>query len=250
MTATLRPEVISLTLASFSRYFLNQFEKVRVIINIDPIGTPGCGPDDVLSVVRKYFDDVVYRCPTTPSFSRAVKWCWENVESDVFFHLEDDWLLTRKVDFKQIDEILNSDPHIASVRLNKFSNLPTSKTWTLFSLNPSIIKRSFIAEALPLFDDDLDPESQFYKLSGRRQEVLSHWTFSCYGRLGDPPYIIDTGRGWRTYNQLGKWRSGEGPITWEDRIMTHKRWLQYLKYKLQCLHWRTIIYNPLNPKVY
>lgn len=248
VTATIRPEVMRLTLASFSRYFLNQFKNVRIIINVDPVGTLGRTAEEVLSIVREYFDDVVYRCPVTPSFSNAVRWCWENVESEVFFHLEDDWLLTRKVRFEVIKESLNSDPDIASVRFNKFSNSPTSKTWTLFSLNPSIIRRSFISEALPLFDDSLDPESQFYKLDGRRQEVLSHWTFSCYGKPGDPPYIIDTGLTWRTYHQLGKWRSGDGPVTWQSRTMTHKRWLHMIKYKLHRLHWRSIIHNPFNPK--
>ena len=38
MTATVRPDVLELTLFSFFRHFLFQFARTRLIINIDPIG--------------------------------------------------------------------------------------------------------------------------------------------------------------------------------------------------------------------
>jgi hypothetical protein len=60
MTAAIKPEVVGLTLKSFCNKFLNQFKKVRLIVNIDPIGDEQYSSNDVLSVYYKYINNVVY----------------------------------------------------------------------------------------------------------------------------------------------------------------------------------------------
>jgi len=83
VTATLRPEILNLTLQSFYTRFLRQFKQSRLIINIDPIGDKRYGPDNILKICRQYFKEVIYRCPPKPSFSDAVKWGWEQVENRI-----------------------------------------------------------------------------------------------------------------------------------------------------------------------
>jgi len=118
MTATIRPEVVDLTLKSFFNKFLNQFEKVRLIINIDPIGDEQYNSNDVLNVCYKYIDDVVYNTPNKASFPKAVKWCWEQVQSEYFLHLEDDWLLKKPID-KDILFNIFEDDKIGKIKLQK-----------------------------------------------------------------------------------------------------------------------------------
>ena len=36
---------------------------------------------------------IVFNKPNKPSFTKAVFWCWGKVQTDIFFHLEDDWCL-------------------------------------------------------------------------------------------------------------------------------------------------------------
>src|SRR5438105_4658591 len=122
MTATLRPEVIDLTLFSFSKNFFAQLDDLRLIINIDPIGESQCQSKDIVEICRRYFGNVIYRSPDQPSFSRAVKWCWEQVEAGLFLHLEDDWLLTKFVPLERVLSRFEQDKDLASLRFNRAAN--------------------------------------------------------------------------------------------------------------------------------
>jgi hypothetical protein len=242
MTATLRPALIDLTLASFYKNLLGQSERVRLIINIDPVGDDDCHPEDILNICRRHSSDIIHRSPERPSFSGAVKWCWEQVETDFFLHLEDDWLLRKPVSLKAAINLLIPDPDIATVRFNRLTNPGEEPVASPgFSLNPSIIRKKFIDEALPFFSRDLDPEKQFCALAGERERVLSHWKFACYGKANESPYVIDTGRKWRKFMNLGKWRHDGGDITWQSRELTRFRFAHYLRYKALIWYWKRLI---------
>jgi hypothetical protein len=239
MTATLRPELIEITLTSFFNNLLRQLNEVRLIINIDPVGDRRCTADDILKICRRYTGQIVSRCPAHPSFSRAVQWGWEQVETEFFLHLEDDWLLSRRAAIDAALELLATDPDVASVRFNRSTNSGQTPVRSPgFSLNPSIIRRAFIDEALPFFSCDLDPEKQFCALDGEKAERLSHWRFVCYGSANEPPYVIDTGRGWRKFMNLGKWRQDGGSVTWQQRQLTRFAFAHYLKHKAMIWYWK------------
>ncbi|MCI0336618.1 MAG: hypothetical protein L0226_03505 [Acidobacteria bacterium] len=238
ITATLRPELIDLTLASFFKNLLKQFNAVRLIINIDPVGDHRCNAHDILSISRRYAGNIVHRCPEEPSFSSAVKWCWEQVETQFFLHLEDDWLLKKPVSKEAVLGLFDQDCDIATVRFNRSTNSdeePVSSP--CFSLNPSIMRKEFIDEALPFFRCDLDPEKQFCILEGEKEEILSHWKFVCYGSANESSYVIDTGRRWRKFMNFGKWQHDSGDISWQRRQMTHFRFAHYLRYKASIWYW-------------
>ncbi len=242
MTATLRPELIDLTLRSFSNNFFKQLNEVRLIINIDPVGDENLRCSDILDLSKHYISDVIHRCPDRPSFSNAVKWSWEQVETDFFLHLEDDWLLRKPVSFISAIDLFVKNPDIASVRFNRSTNSDEEfVTSPGFSLNPSIIRKKFIDEALPFFSCDLDPEKQFCVMEGEKREALSHWKFACYGGGNEPPYVIDTGRRWRKFKNLGKWQQSSGDITWQSRRMTRFRFAHYLRYKALIWYWRRLL---------
>jgi hypothetical protein len=153
--------------------------------------------------------------------------------------LEDDWLLQKPVSLKEAVDLFRQDNDIASIRFNRLTNSavhPVSSP--SFSLNPSIIRKQFIDEALPFFSCNLDPEKQFCVMEGEKEKALSHWKFLCYGAAGESPYLIDTGRKWRKFMNYGKWNNNDGNFTWQSKRMTRFRFAHYLRYKALIWYWR------------
>ncbi len=113
-SATIRPDLLDRTFTSFRENLLNDNHKYRLIINIDPIGENNRTPDDVLKVARKHFSNVVYRIPESPCFPAAVIWCWKQTESDLIFHLEDDWEMSCSIDLDQLLTTISQFPKFDS----------------------------------------------------------------------------------------------------------------------------------------
>jgi hypothetical protein len=202
MTATIRPEIVDLTLQSFTKRFLNQYNKKRLIINIDPIGDSRYSQNDILDICKKYFDDIKYRCPNTPSFPSAVQWCWSNTQSRYILHLEDDWLLKKKIDKGVIESILNQNSNVVYIRFNLSRNnkfkFDREFYTTGFSLNPSIIKKEFIDKILMDFNVNKDPEKQFNKIDTKINRLI------LYGGAEDGYYVEDIGKKWRKAHKFSK----------------------------------------------
>ena len=76
MTGVIRPDILTKTLESIVKNICQERDGFRLIMNIDPIGEP-IKPAKVVKVAQRYFDDIVYNIPKTPSFAKAVKWVWQ-----------------------------------------------------------------------------------------------------------------------------------------------------------------------------
>lgn len=239
ITATLRPAVLDLTLFSFFKHFLHQFKETRLIVNVDPLGRGQPQASEVINVCRRYSARVVSRCPTTPSFSSAVKWGWEQVESDVFLHLEDDWLLKKPIRLEQVLARLEASGDVASVRFNLTRNPPTDPPlFPCLSLNPSVIRRAFIEQALPLFSCEKDPEKQFGNVP-----QLARWKYAYYGEPGESAYVIDIGKKWRRLHEFQKWQPGSPVVSWQSGTSqaSARRMFYRLKYTFFMLYWRHVV---------
>lgn len=116
--ATIRAELLHMTLSSFTDKLLHQFD-CRAIINVDPVGeTDRNTQTDIVNICRAYFPEVVFTCPPKPSFAKAVKTAWTQVQTDLFFHLEDDWILRYEIPAQDLLALMQ-DPDVVSVFLNK-----------------------------------------------------------------------------------------------------------------------------------
>ena len=235
-TATIRPEVLNITFLSFFNKFLYQFSKLRLIINIDPIGNNEDGVNSVLKICRQYFKDIVYRNPDKPSFSKAVHWGWQQVKTDYFLHLEDDWLLRKQIDYTKVINYLNTDQEIASITFDLCVNKQDVFRKGL-ALRPSIYRREFISQILPLFDDEADPEKQ-WKIY-LKNDVLKQWKFRNYGNLGDGRFVIDIGKKWRKLRNYKKLRVGAKNTIWgkgRDLSVSKRTW-RLMKYHFFMRYW-------------
>lgn len=236
ITATIRPELLDLTLFSFYKNFLHQFRETRLIVNVDPLGSAPHQASGVVAVCRRYSPQVVSRCPAQPSFASAVKWCWEQVESEAFLHLEDDWLLKRPIRLEHVAARLAEGGDVASIRFNLTRNPASSPPVSgAFSLNPSVIRRAFIEQALPIFSYEKDPEKQF-----RDSAPLAHWRYLYHGAPCESACVVDTGKKWRRAHDFQKWEPGSPAVTWRKNISTAPaRKLYYrLKYRIFLFYWR------------
>jgi len=235
MTATVRPDIIRRTLKSYCKNLLQERDRYRLIINIDPVGED-IKPEKVIKTCESFFKNIVFNIPKEPSFPKAVIWTWNQVESDFAFHLEDDWLLEKYIDINDMIRILNKYKEIACLRLSKY-NIPNSKRIKLFNavykynedgfylafdskkqfgLNPVLIKKSFIKQALPLMVDNKNPEKQFRFNNPKMSDFVLRWKYAIYSRPGWRALAIDNGVNWKYSNKFVKPNTGTF-LVWQKK---------------------------------
>lgn len=238
MTATIRPSILKKTLESFYKnMFYKDFERFRLIINIDPVGDK-VKPKEVIRVCRKYFSksQILVTIPKYPSFPQAVLNVWNQVEANWIFHLEDDWILNKKIDIDDMISILKDYNDLACLRLYKFKT-PKGKKPTFFKsqyiynkrgfyiavdkkrqfgLNPVLIRGKFFREALPLMVNTKNPEKQFRYSNEKMRNILMKWSYGIYGSPGNRVLVSDIGRTWLKNNEYKKPTKGQF-LKWEKK---------------------------------
>jgi len=201
MTSTIRPEILKRTLESFCQNMFIDKNKYRLIINIDPIGED-IKPKFILKTAQEYFDNIVYRYPSEPGFTKAIIWTWSQVKSDYVFNLQDDFKLLRPINIDYMIEVLENNPKLASLRLNK-NETPINNGDTEFticpriSLNPILFKYEFIKGVTPLMTPDENPEKQLrHSLKSERGRFIRKWEHGIYIKESRDRIVEDIGRKW------------------------------------------------------
>jgi len=231
LIATRRPEVLDLTLRSFYNNLLSNFRSIRLFVNIDPIWGDEKDDANVELICKKYFTEVHIRRPDTASFGAAVQWVWGRTTSRWFLHLEDDWLLARKISPEHLEREL-ADVTVGQVHLKNGSRSrrllrpvrnrlkqgrPGAEKFPLpLTTSPGFIHADFASVALQYLDPNLDPERQFslgYNPSGAA--ALKCFHPKKYGNVFTPSLLYDTGRAWRLARGKTK-RLVAGKSIWED----------------------------------
>ena len=209
--ATLRPGILERTLESFNKNLFgrwNQDHDYRCICNIDCIGDENRSPDDVVTVLQKFFGNkTICIINGVPCFSHAVIETWKRVESEFFFNLEDDWILNKKIDIEKMIKIMQSNPIMASLRLPKG---PWKKH--AFSQNPSLIRTSWMKIIIDKIRFHESVEVQLYNI----KYIKDDWLFGLYPAFAGSPIITDIGREWRDTHNFKKGRVNFA--TWTKRI--------------------------------
>jgi len=194
-TALCRPELLELTYRSFFTRLKN-LPEIRIILNVDPLGE--ADQAECIRVAKRYSDSVVFRCPDSPGFMDAVKWCYKQVESPIVLHLEDDWLLRRKVDYKIWLKTLLDSRLDQVVLLMKAARFPCD---VRYSLRPHLARAERVCEILDsLSVTDGNPEKY---LAEHSSVLLSSDFISGGERL-----VADMGRKWAKSQGLKKLDEG------------------------------------------
>lgn len=220
-SATIRPGLLQTTLSSFRDNLLNNNHTYRLIINVDPVGETDKTANGVIEVAKSYFDAVISRTPKSSCFARAVIWCWSQVESDLVFHLEDDWIMLRPIDLdkmlRTIDEFSNFD----SFRLAKQNQKCSKKRvepYDRLSLNPVFIRKKFIQKAIRHMSPTKNPEKQLRTADPECGKFIKRSLHGVYVEQGSNIIVQDTGRKWMMKN--GAYVKSTGFLQWKKRKNT------------------------------
>ena len=237
MTAVLRPKLLRGTLDSIVKNVVDNPKRFRLIINIDPIGEK-VKPMAIVKIAKEYFNDVIYNIAKTPSFPAAVKWVWSQATAPFVLHWEDDVNILRKINIGDMMRILNEVPNLSSLRLyrghtpKKVKSFKTfSCRWTYnkrgyyiandwrkqFGLNPILIKRAFVSEAIERMIDTVNPEKQFRASQKYMAPLIKKWKYGLYAKPGE--YRLIDGRkgiGWKKKHGLSK-PVGRTFLKWEKK---------------------------------
>ena len=178
-TAIRRPEILELAYRSYFNGGIRGLPQVRVILNIDPIGTGDV--NEIIEIASRYASEVVVRQPDESNFAAAINWAWSHVKSEYFLHLEDDWLLSRPIDFCDWMGSLQGEAYLQAVLIRKRSR----KVASPYSFRANLAKKAVIAKVgeIPL---DHNPEK--FAKSQLAQDVSIDF--------GPERQLYDMGRKW------------------------------------------------------
>ena len=217
-SATIRPGLLQRTLSSFRDNLLNNNHTYRLIINVDPAGEEDKTADDVIEVAKSYFDNVVSRTPESPSFAGAVIWCWSQVESDIVFHLEDDWIMLRPIDLDKMLGTIAEFGNFDSFRLakqNQKCSKQRVKLYDRLSLNPVFIRKKFIKKAIQHMSPDKNPEKQLRAVDPECGKFIKKTSHGVYVEQGSGVVVQDIGRKWMMKH--GVYVKRTGFLQWKRR---------------------------------
>jgi len=229
-TATLRPKLLKETLTTHKLHlFKDNTKNMRLIINIDCIGAEDIEDNirEISEVVHDIgFGSVHPRFCIEPHFGKAFVWCMENVESEFFFHLEEDWRMLMDLDFSKLVDLFYEDPALAHLRLSMFrSEEKTCKNWNKFlewngkyfqvkgdergvigwAGHPSLNRTSFMKAVLPAIDPHINPEKQIkHNIHPRITRTIEQFKFGSFHPQNSPPAVEDIGRQWMVENGFAK----------------------------------------------
>lgn len=230
IVATLRPELLSITIESFKEnLFEDRLRKANLIINIDLVGADSEKAKhnkffEILEIIDYYkFNEVKLRFSNFPNFATAWFWTMAQVTKPLIFYLEEDWELIKKVNLERLIKQFNDNEKLAHLRLSAFpSNDRTCKNWNKFTYwngnyfevrevdkgsigwagHPSMNRTSFIKEAIKFMNFSANPEKQ---IKGRRYHhpintTIKRHDFGVFINPNTTKQIEDLGRHWMMKN--------------------------------------------------
>jgi len=239
MTATIRPEILERTFATFWQNMFSQYDyDYKLIINIDPIGDSKYLSEDILDIAGSYFSSIVYNCPDVCSFPKAVKWVWSKSTSDYVFHLEDMWLSLAHINLDHFIHIIDNYPRIGCINLYKYVLSDGSPEPNFYRYKSNKDKRLFLQIRDPLLSPGLhrgqcvrnfskamnnsdNPELQIWgdkkipndgRGSIRMKRCLDGWDYTIYAgnwklpfwKCATPVVNMSQGRVWKQKNGFFK----------------------------------------------
>lgn len=217
-TATIRPELIDATYASFASNLTGvNLKSCELIINVDPMPSAKLiNRHSVVEVAQKYFGKVTYNFPEIANFPNALKWVWSNVKTEYVFNLEDDWRLTTTVDVTNLIAILKKNTNCMGISLNAY--LFGSNPFRI-RLSPGLFRGNWVKEASAYLAPNSCPEKQLRsKLPANLNKPMLNYPEYKNPKLGKI-IVADTGRSWREKRGLIKnsQNSNVGFTTWKKK---------------------------------
>jgi len=219
-TALCRPDLLDLTYRTFFGRLLG-LPRVRIIINVDPLGYGSAA--DCVKVASKFSSEICWRCPKTPGFMSAVQWCYNQAESEIVLHLEDDWFLKRRLNYLDWLQELTVAQAAQCVLPMK---APRQNSKLTYSFRPNLCRREQVQNALKVAaTSGMNPEQYLRNYV----PTLTSIDFNGAG----PRLISDMGRKWA--KSCGLLKTDQNNLWFDARPKTL---LGMMEYSLLRQYWR------------
>ncbi|HUS99254.1 MAG TPA: hypothetical protein VMY59_02940 [Candidatus Thermoplasmatota archaeon] len=238
MTATWRPELVYRTLQSFYDNLFGDRMKnsMRLIVNIDPAGNKQDLSDEICYIARDFFKDFVAFCPNSPHFGEAVVRIWGKTDSELVFHLEEDWEMLYLMNFEDMMSCFIQEK-LVHLRLSIFRSTHNCKNWKYFYEwngmffqcpdeyrgtvgwcgHPSLNRGDFLRFCAENMDPSVNPEKQIKGRHPKIGPVIEDSVFGSFILPISPANVTDIGREWRTKHGYHKIGNQEWFTNWEKR---------------------------------
>lgn len=208
-TALVRPDILAKTYESYSRNLGGLLGQCHLFLNIDRVPDDENGISETITVAKFFFKEVIWHVGKIPNYALALKWCWQNADTDFIFNLEDDWILSIPFDPMKAWNKFAEDSKVIQIAL-RGGWWPYDK----FTLNPSFIIRRAYKTFGDLFTEDKNPEVQ------TRNHPLFPVTSEMFFAFGvgntSEPISIDIGREWTAHHRLHKLEPKYNFITYQE----------------------------------
>ena len=192
-----RHSILRQTVESLKENLVNiDFSKSTIYINIDPVIIPPITHlvdqrEETKNYLEENFGKVISNEPDEANFSNALKWCWTQPNEELFFHIEDDWLLEDKVDVEDIFPFFQDEKVFAvNLRAYRFSGPRPC-------LLQAIYRKSFCNEFALTLTDERNPENQLRTYVKKGELYNLHFPESINDIV-----LKDIGRNWLKQNGL------------------------------------------------
>lgn len=222
-TATIRPGIVERTLWSFKRLAFRDHD-VRLILNIDPVGEEQFTQQHVLNIAKKYYSNIVVRMPDVAHYVKAIKWTWSQVETDLFFFLEDDYHLYCPLDVDAMARAFQHEERLAVLRLPKGDTTETECHWARhgggftaqwngyyykgkhiqFTGMPSLIRTEWMRDFLATLTNDKSIEIQARLLRKHKNPIVRNWKYGVFAEPNTPLTVEDIGEIWKRKLKIRK----------------------------------------------
>lgn len=182
MTATYRPELLSVTLESlFSVCAGLEKKKFPLVINIDPCPSENYSSLNKIKLLcDDYFNPVKYIEPMEPNFALAVRNVWSNIDQigKIVFHLEEDWKFVRSFDIQLlVDRFLNVDLNMIKLMgKQKFRNKKQKQrllreNYKNYCLGCVLYRSDIVNKISKVMISDVNPETQLFHMENIRSKL-------------------------------------------------------------------------------
>jgi hypothetical protein len=243
ITATLRPELLKITLDTHYKYlFKDRTKDINLIMNIDCLGVNSTKEQqkkigEIFKIIDQYnfrSDDIYIS--NEPHFGRAFCRCMKKTQSEFVFNLEEDWQLLYPVDFERMIELMENEEKLVHLRLSAFSSENGyCKNWNRFLFwngkyfqvpedlkgtigwagHPSLNKGQFMRDCLYYMNPEHNPEKQIKGRNPYIGELIRFSNFGSFHEQNKSAAIKDIGRQWMIKNGWKKSGSKAFFTKWE-----------------------------------
>lgn len=190
-----RHDVYKRTIYSFVENLKGvDFSQSTIYVNID------LSPDlphltdespKTIEYLKKIFYKVIPNVTEKPNFAKAIKWCWSQPKNDLFFHLEDDWVLNKNIHINSLLKYFaNNKIFAVNLRAYKFKGPKPC-------LLPSLYRKRFCDSFIEGMKFDRNPERQLREFVAKTSFENVHYPEEIHDII-----LEDIGRHWLICNGL------------------------------------------------